>query len=146
MRHPYGIWNKHSPRKASKTSDYETSLWDLKLSLLGAEELEALIMRHPYGIWNWCCFGRYAYRGCIMRHPYGIWNSLNACLVAPALTLWDIPMGFETKNNCEMYPYQKLWDIPMGFETGWWCTCASCAYIMRHPYGIWNMVNTLHTQ
>ena len=53
-------------------------------------------------------------------------------------TLWDIPMGFETRQSNRFKLHDRLWDIPMGFETGRGLRAFRDWNIMRHPYGIWN--------
>ena len=116
MRHPYGIWNKHSPRKASKTSDYETSLWDLKLRLGVAIDFPDTLWDIPMGfetpVNSKCVLFLF-----IMRHPYGIWN---ICFTVSKV--WFL--NYET----------SLWDLKPGdlVDKG------NFSYIMRHPYGIWN--------
>ena len=143
MRHPYGIWNhcqnlNHFPRYWH----YETSLWDLKLYRRDFDGRNQKIMRHPYGIWNPPDKTNTTPEIAIMRHPYGIWNVhlrlKKMSLVDYETSLWDL------KPHWKIWRYQflaELWDIPMGFETWKYSELDTRAYIMRHPYGIWNFIS-----
>ncbi len=141
MRHPYGIWNQYLINEGFLQSNYETSLWDLKLCGKQSLCLWSWIMRHPYGIWNtkydmdnlhrnilWDIpmgfetlkLGHCLTCGIIMRHPYGIWNSYFLVHDIIEDALWDIPMGFETRNKLHIIWYSSyyetsLWDLKLRF-------------------------------
>ena len=147
MRHPYGIWNVSS--YGSVGSGIE--LWDI-----------------PMGFETQCLQGGFWWCFCIMRHPYGIWNRGRGTrrwawrYYETSLwdlkhkkdnkwhwhtTLWDIPMGFETLRSTARYQkgsyYEtSLWDLKLDIFN----IVSKLAFIMRHPYGIWNHTKVLVEQ
>ena len=115
---PMGFETRKTSWKKNSQLDYETSLWDLKRTNGGNNAGEFSIMRHPYGIWN-CC------------KP---WEIFCAAWYYET-SLWDLkPWRWLALS----YGIETLWDIPMGFETRQRATVSKSAKIMRHPYGIWN--------
>ncbi len=140
MRHPYGIWNISILLGGQVLLYYETSLWDLKLRILIELFGLKILWDIPMGFETQFIVISLKI-GSIMRHPYGIWNLQCWNILFLVLLLWDIPMGFETTHETrQLNLFHWLWDIPMGFETFFFLLFILMLIIMRHPYGIWNLL------
>ncbi len=156
---PMGFETIDKKKHTLTPRDYETSLWDLKLALFSLQKDFWHIMRHPYGIWN----STPSTSGSVtLNYETSLWDLKRSTesALSSVFSLWDIPMGFETTHHSshtvlplhyetslwdlkhswflKIISKTILWDIPMGFETWTSVWGMSAAFIMRHPYGIWN--------
>ena len=96
LKYPYGIWNSKVPLASTvESSEFEVSLWDLKLcfatQLVEVENVWSIPMgfetvficpipivvfslKYPYGIWNVVATIENGRIVVSLKYPYGIWN------------------------------------------------------------------------
>ena len=165
MRHPYGIWNYAS----TKTERTTVPLWDIPMGFetrwRHRNTAGGCIMRHPYGIWNWLSLRETVRLWTLWDIPMGFetwsqhtWNRYGADYET---SLWDLKLVKYQKGMANNPNYEtSLWDLKLvklwklnhsgeNYETSLWDLKRSKLIsrsddkpIMRHPYGIWNLLMT----
>ena len=119
---------------------YEISLWDLKL--VKTCSIIAITGDYEISLWDLKRFSNLSARPPALNYEISLWDlkllwwSLLLRLFRHyEISLWDLKLSKRI-----IIKYNRiLWDIPMGFETRGYRHYNIFGYIMRYPYGIWNV-------